>query len=355
MTPGPSRRFVRVDVAQPAELDTRADVLLARRAAAVGRALVCGAGVRALARPPSAHGSATAGLHRIHRGVYAVGHAARQRRLLAALKACGPGAVLSPGGWVTGRPGRRPSPRLAGDCTVPSRTRVEAGGGGGGGVSTGCSTPDVTRRAPRRPRARGRLPRLGPRGVAGGRSRVRTRRASSGSWGRAGGGGSRTRSTRPAASLAGGLPDASPWSARRVHRRKADARGLARPLAHDAERQALRSSPTASASCARHLGAGGRPRRGETLPPVAACAPSSPRSFRGVVTRQPPPAVPVRRRRRRRDQRLGLRVTRTLRLRVGQVAASASPNASSSPSTPSAGSPNEAASATKSGDSRSTP
>lgn len=36
-------------------------------------------------------------LHRIHRGVYAVGHAGLplQGRLLAALKACGPGAVLS--------------------------------------------------------------------------------------------------------------------------------------------------------------------------------------------------------------------------------------------------------------------
>jgi hypothetical protein len=48
------------------------------------------------ARRPAPH-PPRGGLHRIHRGVYAVGHTrlTREARFLAAVKACGPGTVLS--------------------------------------------------------------------------------------------------------------------------------------------------------------------------------------------------------------------------------------------------------------------
>jgi predicted transcriptional regulator of viral defense system len=50
-----------------------------------------------LSAPAIGRWSATGQLHRVYRGVYAVGHAAltADGRWMAAVKACGPGAVLS--------------------------------------------------------------------------------------------------------------------------------------------------------------------------------------------------------------------------------------------------------------------
>src|SRR4051794_34073891 len=53
-------------------------------------------------------------LHRVHRGVYAVGHShlTEQGRCLAAVLACGPGAVLShdSAAWLWGISKRSPAP-----------------------------------------------------------------------------------------------------------------------------------------------------------------------------------------------------------------------------------------------------
>jgi hypothetical protein len=64
-------------------------------------------------------------LHRVHLAVYAVGHSALSGngRLLAAVLACGPGALLSH--WSAGAHWQLlPTSRSAVDVTVPSRTRA---------------------------------------------------------------------------------------------------------------------------------------------------------------------------------------------------------------------------------------
>src|SRR4051812_36369972 len=76
------------------QADIELAALAARQHGVVCRAQLhaCGLGDRAI------HDRVAAGrLHRVHRGVYAVGHMAltRDGRLLAAVLACGPGAVLS--------------------------------------------------------------------------------------------------------------------------------------------------------------------------------------------------------------------------------------------------------------------
>jgi hypothetical protein len=80
------------------KLDARADVRVARRAAeqsgvlSVQELRQCGLSLREIEWR-----ARNGWLHRIHRGVYAVGHAnpPLEGRFLAAVKACGPGAVLS--------------------------------------------------------------------------------------------------------------------------------------------------------------------------------------------------------------------------------------------------------------------
>jgi predicted transcriptional regulator of viral defense system len=78
--------------------DNAPDVRIARMAAeqwgvlSVGELRECGLSARAVATRVN-----RGGLHRLHRGVYAIGHrgVALEGRFLAAAKACGPGAVLS--------------------------------------------------------------------------------------------------------------------------------------------------------------------------------------------------------------------------------------------------------------------
>ena len=94
----PQRTERRVHRAKAGELDTRPDVRVARRAAEQWGVLSldelrdCG-----LSSDAVSVRVANGRLHRLHRGVYAVGHAnvPLEGRFLAAVKACGPGAVLS--------------------------------------------------------------------------------------------------------------------------------------------------------------------------------------------------------------------------------------------------------------------
>jgi very-short-patch-repair endonuclease/predicted transcriptional regulator of viral defense system len=88
----------RVDLSETYELATQPDVLVARRAAEQWGVLSarelrqCGLSADAVAvRVRNGR------LHRLHRGVYAVGHTSLppEARFLAAVKACGPTAVLS--------------------------------------------------------------------------------------------------------------------------------------------------------------------------------------------------------------------------------------------------------------------
>jgi uncharacterized protein DUF559/putative AbiEi antitoxin of type IV toxin-antitoxin system len=82
----------------PDKSDTRPDVLVARRAAdawgvlSLDELFACG-----LSRNAVSERVRGGRLHRIHCGVYAVGHTnvTLEGRFLAAVKACGPGAVLS--------------------------------------------------------------------------------------------------------------------------------------------------------------------------------------------------------------------------------------------------------------------
>jgi very-short-patch-repair endonuclease len=76
--------------------DTRLAVLAAKQHGVVGRAQLLALGYTKQA----IHTRATTGrLHRVHRGVYAVGHSrlSLRGRWMAAVLACGPGAVLSHG------------------------------------------------------------------------------------------------------------------------------------------------------------------------------------------------------------------------------------------------------------------
>ena len=72
---------------------------------------------------------ATGRLHSMHRGVYALGHTVvgNRGRLIAAVLACGPGAVVSHRSaadlW-----GIRPTARKRIDVTVPGRSRARASG-----------------------------------------------------------------------------------------------------------------------------------------------------------------------------------------------------------------------------------
>ena len=68
-------------------------------------------------------------LHRLHPGVYAVGHTAlsRDARWLAAVLACGPGAVLSHRN-AAALHGLRPCSRPRIDVTTPRRSREGPGG-----------------------------------------------------------------------------------------------------------------------------------------------------------------------------------------------------------------------------------
>ena len=77
-----------------AGVDHRIAALAARQYGVLTRSQLVGAG---LERGAIAHRLATGRLHRLHPGVYAVGHSAprRETRWLAAVLACGPGAVLS--------------------------------------------------------------------------------------------------------------------------------------------------------------------------------------------------------------------------------------------------------------------
>lgn len=94
----PSAAERRVSKAQPQKVDARCDRRIAALAAdslgvlSVAELRACGLDDAAI----TVRGRRGA-LHRLHRGVYAVGHAAltREARFLAAVKACGPGAVLS--------------------------------------------------------------------------------------------------------------------------------------------------------------------------------------------------------------------------------------------------------------------
>jgi hypothetical protein len=80
-----------------------------------------------------AHRLAAGRLHRVHHGVYAVGHTmlVRRGRLMAAVLACGDGAVLSHAAagalWEL-----RASEATIVDVTVPGS------GGGAGGAGSGC-------------------------------------------------------------------------------------------------------------------------------------------------------------------------------------------------------------------------
>jgi very-short-patch-repair endonuclease len=94
----PQRTERRLHRADADELDTRADVRVARRAAeewgvlSLDELRACG-----LSSDAVSVRVANGRLHPRHRGVYAVGHAnpPLEGRFLAAVKACGPGAVLS--------------------------------------------------------------------------------------------------------------------------------------------------------------------------------------------------------------------------------------------------------------------
>jgi Protein of unknown function (DUF559)/Transcriptional regulator, AbiEi antitoxin len=88
----------RVPEPEAQQVDTRPDVLVAARAAkawgvlSIAELRACGLNDRAvLVRVRNGR------LHPVHRGIYAVGHVSLplEGRLLAAVKACGPGAVLS--------------------------------------------------------------------------------------------------------------------------------------------------------------------------------------------------------------------------------------------------------------------
>src|SRR6266536_293649 len=98
MTLAAARRERRVRDPDGPQLDSRPDVRVARRAAeqwgvlSVDELRRCGLSSRGIAvRVRNGR------LHPMHRGVYAVGHAnpPRDGRFLGAVKACGPGAVLS--------------------------------------------------------------------------------------------------------------------------------------------------------------------------------------------------------------------------------------------------------------------
>ena len=94
----PRRADLRPCRPQPDKVDPRADAQVARRATADWGVLsldelrACG-----LTRDAVAVRAQNGRLHRMHRAVYAVGHpsVSPEGRLLAAVKACGPGAVLS--------------------------------------------------------------------------------------------------------------------------------------------------------------------------------------------------------------------------------------------------------------------
>src|SRR3954453_21820386 len=88
----------KVDDAQRTQPSTRPDVLVARRAAeewgvlSFDEVLACGLSPRGVVTR-----CRNGRLHRLYRGVYAVGHGnpPLQGRFLAAVKACGPHAVVS--------------------------------------------------------------------------------------------------------------------------------------------------------------------------------------------------------------------------------------------------------------------
>src|SRR6187455_1128717 len=90
-----SRRVRRAYADKP---DNRPDMLVAQRAAeawgvlSLDELFACG-----LSRDAVSDRALSGRLHKIHRGVYSVGHAnpPLEGRFLAAVKACSPGAVLS--------------------------------------------------------------------------------------------------------------------------------------------------------------------------------------------------------------------------------------------------------------------
>jgi len=94
----PADPFVRADQSSPADPDARADREIARRAAgqhgvlAYAQLVELGLDANAIA-----HRARVGRLHRLHRGVYAIGHAAPSfhTQAMAAVLACGPGAALS--------------------------------------------------------------------------------------------------------------------------------------------------------------------------------------------------------------------------------------------------------------------
>src|SRR3954452_10190282 len=96
--PRPPHTDCRVGQPQADQIDARPDVLVAQRAAEEWGVLTIDE-LRAceLNRQAVLVRVRNGRLHRIHRGVFAVGHAnlTLEGRFLAAVKACGPGAVLS--------------------------------------------------------------------------------------------------------------------------------------------------------------------------------------------------------------------------------------------------------------------
>ncbi len=103
----------------PAWPDRHVAQLAAEQHGVVGLADLSGAG---LGRGAIAHRVRAGRLHRVHRGVYAVGYArlSREGRWLAAVLACGDGALLSHGSaaalWEL-----RPSAAFTVNVTIPSR------------------------------------------------------------------------------------------------------------------------------------------------------------------------------------------------------------------------------------------
>jgi very-short-patch-repair endonuclease len=110
---------------QVIHVQTRISMLARRQHGLVSRAQLIGMGV---GRGAIAHRLQTGSLHPVRRGVYAVGHRALPPRahLMAAVLACGPGAVLSHASaaalW-----GIRPSAATRVDVTVADRRRSRAG------------------------------------------------------------------------------------------------------------------------------------------------------------------------------------------------------------------------------------
>jgi predicted transcriptional regulator of viral defense system/very-short-patch-repair endonuclease len=103
----------------------RLAVLAARQYGVVSSRQLVGLGY---SRNAIRHAVATSRLHRAHRGVYAVGHSALSPhgRCLAAVLACGRGAVLSheSAGWLWGF---LPRPPVRAEVTVPSRGHRRGG------------------------------------------------------------------------------------------------------------------------------------------------------------------------------------------------------------------------------------